>query len=130
MTINDITKETIIKVSKNSWTIKDNNDKTRGVIRNITNIMEVTPSKMFSMNQKMKKIGIQTTGSGCIDRNKIFIKDDEIIYLNNIKSESIYKEWLTSEHEEVKQEAERYFNKQAAINELRNLIHVVDCIVY
>lgn len=55
MTINDITKETIIKVSKNSWTIKDNNDKTRGIIRNITNIMEVTPSKMFSMNQKMKK---------------------------------------------------------------------------
>lgn len=52
MKITEIEKTDCIKISRNSWTVKNSNTlKTKGVIRGITLIMQLSPSKLFSLHK-------------------------------------------------------------------------------
>ena len=44
-----------IYISKNSITIKDENNKTRGVVRNISCMKDMQANKLFALSSKLKK---------------------------------------------------------------------------
>ncbi len=48
----------IISISKNSITVKDENDKTRGVVRNISCMKDMQANKLFDASNKLRKMGI------------------------------------------------------------------------
>lgn len=64
-----------IKISRNSITVKDDNDKTCGVVRNICSLYDIQPNKQCDLYHKLLNDNISAMDYGL---KNILIKDDEI----------------------------------------------------
>lgn len=77
-----------IKVGKTSITIKDQENKTRGVIRNINTWKTLQLNKKVDWNIKFNKLGFNVQKLA----DKLIFKDDKIYYLFNKRQYNIHKE--------------------------------------
>lgn len=70
----------IVVVSARSITIKDENDKTRGLVRNIDNLYDLSPNKQFPLARKIEQEGLSRNVyfGFC---NEILIVDGELYVL-------------------------------------------------
>ena len=110
-----------VKISKGSITIKAEDGKTCGVVRNIVSLYDMQANKQMDYYKKIKQAGLH---------GKISIKDciiaDGIMYVfRNIKS----KLW----HEEygyfIEEEKEKAEEKETIYNALKTAgIEVIECI--
>lgn len=112
-----------VKISKGSITIKTEDGKTCGVVRNTVSLYDLQPNKQIEYHHKLRKLGTGLHG-------KISIKDyiiaDGIMYaFRNVKS----KLWC-EEHGYFSEEEKRKYEEQDAIyNTLREAgIEVIECI--
>ena len=71
-----------IKISKGSITIKDKDNKTRGIVRDIKHFKDVQINIQSKYFRIMKQAGIW--GNSKIDLNNVIIKDNEIYLFRNI----------------------------------------------
>lgn len=110
-----------VKISKGSITIKDDNDKTCGVVRNISSLYDLQANKQMEYYQKLRKLGLH---------RKISIKDciiaDGIMYVfRNIKSKLFYEKYgfFTEEEKQKAKEKETIYDalKTAGID-------VIECV--
>lgn len=110
-----------VKISKNSITIKDENGKTCGVVRNITSLYDLQANKQMEYYQKLRKTGLH---------GKISIKDciisDGIMYIfRNIKSKLWHEQYgyLSEEEKQKAEETEKLYDSAKAAE-----INVIECI--
>jgi len=79
MKITEIEKTDSIKISRNSWTVKNSNTlKTKGVIRGITPIMQLPPSKLFSLHKVLADNGLNEY------RGNIYTDGINLYYPHNV----------------------------------------------
>lgn len=110
-----------VKISKGSITIKAEDGKTCGVVRNTTSLYDLQANKQMEYYQKLRKLGLH---------GKISIKDciiaDGIMYVfRNIKSKLWHDKhgYITEEEKQKAEETETIYNalKTAGID-------VIECV--
>lgn len=70
----------IVVVSARSITIKDENDKTRGLVRNVDNLYDLAPSKQFPLARMIEQAGLSRNAyfGFC---NELLIIDEKLYVL-------------------------------------------------
>ena len=125
MKITEIEKTDCIKISRNSWTVKNSNPlKTKGVIRGITPIMKLSPSKLFSLHKVLAESGLNE------HRGKIYTDGINLYYPHNVTD---FYEMQIKQFGHILNEGEyqRYLEYEKIVDELRKnpLLTVIDCCV-
>lgn len=110
-----------VKISKGSITIKTEDGKTCGVVRNTISLYDLQANKQMEYYQKLRKLGLH---------GKISIKDciiaDEIMYVfRNIKSKLWHDThgYITEEEKQKAEETETIYNALKTAG-----IEVIECI--
>ena len=89
-----------VKISKGSITIKAEDGKTSGVVRNITSLYDLQANKQIEYHAKMKKLDVRWKD---ISIKNIIIKDNEMYVFRNIKSKLWHEKYgFISEEEKQK----------------------------
>ena len=91
-----------VKISKGSITIKSEDGKTSGVIRNITSLYDLQANKQMEYYQKLRKLGLH----GKISIKDCIITDGTMYVFRNIKRK-LWHEKYGFILEEEKQKAEK-----------------------
>ena len=131
MKITDIKTTDNVKISRNSWTVKGDNLKTKGVIRNITNIMQLPARKLFDLHAQLKKHEIGKY------RGNIYINaDGELFYPHHVSNfyEKIKENMDEETFNELWGESETYKKHLAHEEEVDRLracpiLTVIDCYI-
>lgn len=99
----------LVKISKNSITIKNADGKTSGVVRDIVSLYDMQPNRQIEYYQKLRKAGLH--GKICI--KDIILCDGELYVFRNVKNKLFCeKHGYFSECEEKKEkEKEDVYNK-------------------
>lgn len=111
-----------IKISKGSITVKNDNDKTAGVVKNIISLFDIQANKQYDFYSKLKKSGINPMDIGL---KNIIIKDDTMYFFRNIKHKLYCEEHgypMDIDREHIEKENVLY-NKL-----LENGYEVIECI--
>ena len=110
-----------VKISKGSITIKTEDGKTCGVVRNITSLYDLQANKQMEYYQKIRKLGLH---------GKISIKDciiaDGIMYVfRNIKSKLWHEKYgfISEEEKQKEEEMETIYNTFRTAG-----IDVIECV--
>lgn len=77
MTLEQINHEQDVRISKNSITVK-RDGKTAGIVRNVTNFMDLQPNKSMDFFKKIRKYEMQNNK---IRRSNCYIYDGELYYI-------------------------------------------------
>ena len=110
-----------VKISKGSITIKSEDGKTSGVIRNITSLYDLQANKQMEYYQKLRKLGLH----GKISIKDCIITDGTMYVFRNIKRK-LWHEKYGFILEEEKQKAEKM---EIIYNEIKTAgIDVIECI--
>lgn len=131
MKITEIEKTDSIKISRTSWTVKNSNTlKTKGVIRGIIPIMQLQPSKLFSMHRVLCDNGLNEY------RGNIYTDGRNLYYPHNVTDfyEMQLKQFghiLIKQfgHILIESEYQRYLEHEKIVDELRKnpFLTVIDC---
>lgn len=110
-----------VKIGKNSITIKTDDGKTCGVVRNIVSLADLQANKQFEYYSKFRKMGLH----GKIDIKECIIKDNVLYVFRNMKSKMFHEQYgYFSEYE--KKTAEE---KEEMYNTIKNMgIDVIECV--
>lgn len=107
-----------IKVSKHSWTVK-RNDKTVGVIRNITSFSvynNESTSKAFEMYRKIKPF---CNNEVRINSGSFYEKDGKIYYLYSTKEQEFYNMQIETFGKPLSpDDYDRYIKRENAVDML------------
>ena len=110
-----------VKISKGSITIKSENGKTSGVIKNITSLYDLQANKQMDYYKTIRKLGLH----GKISIKDCIIADGTMYVFRNIKSK-LWHEKYGFISEEEKQNAEE---TESIYNAIRTAgIDVIECI--
>ena len=125
MKIDDINNKKV-KIGLTSLTVKDDNNKTCGVVRNISRFKDLSPRVAQPLWKKLRDCGIW--GTKYIDN--IIVDGGELYYLHNLKADKFYrdiKEILT-DCEMLEDETRRFDYRQDIKNRAESSgIKVVSC---
>lgn len=90
-----------VKISKNSITIKAEDGKTCGVVRNIVSLYDMQPNKQFEYYSKLKKLGLH----GKINIKECIISNGTLYVFRNMKSKLFHEQYgYFSDEEKYKEE--------------------------
>ena len=110
-----------VKISKGSITIKTEDGKTCGVVRNIVSLYDMQANKQMDYYKKIKQAGLH----GKISIKDCIIADDTMYIFRNIKSK-LWHEKYGFISEEEKQKAEE---TETIYNAIRTAgIKVIECV--
>ena len=110
-----------VKISKSSITIKDENGKTRDVVRNIISVHDMQTNKQVDYYRLFKSLDVW----GKINTSNCIVKDGKLSVFMNIKSKMFHEKYgYFSDYEKEKAEQE-----EETFKVLRNAgIEVIECI--
>lgn len=110
-----------VKISKNSITIKDENNKTCGVVRNISSLYDLQANKQMDFYRTIRQLGLH----GKISTKDCVISDGKMYVFRNIKSKIWYEEhgYFSEEEQKKAEEKEEIYNTFNTAG-----IPVVECI--
>lgn len=74
-----------VKCSPSSITVKDENGKTRGIVRNVSRAYDLPFNRQVELQSKLKGTGID------VRSKQVYIDDGEIIYLHNLREIAAYE---------------------------------------
>ena len=72
-----------IKINANSITVRNEEGKTCGVVRNVTSLYNIQANKQFDINSKLRKNGIRSMDFDI--KKNILIKDDTVYFIKYLK---------------------------------------------
>ena len=110
-----------VKISKGSITIKNDEDKTCGVVRNICSLYDLQANRQMDYYRKLNNIGLHGKISIC----DCIISDGTMYIFRNIKSKLYHEKYgYFDDYEKQKaEEQETYYNTAK-----ENGIEVIECI--
>ena len=110
-----------VRINKGSITIKSDDGKTSGVVRNITSLYDLQANKQMEYYQKLRKIGLH----GKISIKDCIITDGTMYVFRNIKSKLWHEKngFISDEEKQKAEETETIYNalKTAGID-------VIECV--
>ena len=110
-----------VKISKSSITIKSENGKTSGIVRNIASLYDLQANKQMDYYRILRKLGL----NGKISIKDCIISDGVMYVFRNIKSKLCHDKYGYISEEE-KQKAEE---QETTYNALKTAgIDVIECI--
>ena len=111
-----------VKISKTSITIKDENGKTCGVVRNIISVRDMQANKQIDYYHLFRKMGLH----GKISTENCLVKDDELYVFRDMRGVLFHEKhgyFSDYEREKAKEEAETF-------RTLRDSgIEVIECVL-
>lgn len=110
-----------VKISKRSITIKDDDNKTCGVVRNIVSLYDLQANKQMDYYRKIRDIGLH----GKISIRDCIISDGTMYIFRNIKSKLFHEKYGYMDDNE-KQKAEEQERIYQTLKD--NEIEVIECI--
>lgn len=110
-----------VKISKGSITIKDDDNKTCGVVRNIVSLYDLQANKQMDYYRKIRDIGLH----GKISIRDCIISDGIMYIFRNIKSKLFHEKYGYMDDNE-KQKAEEQERIYQTLKD--NEIEVIECI--
>ena len=113
-----------IKIGKTSITIKGENGKTCGVVRDIKKFIDLQANKQIDYFKLLRKSGVW--GNKKIDINNVIINDETIYIFRNLKEMQHYKKYGYIDAEE-KERIEKTNNIYNSLSEYG--IKVIECIM-
>lgn len=110
-----------VKISKNSITIKNEEGKTCGVVRNVSSLADIQPNKQMDYYKILKKLNLH----GKLPLATYIIANNKMYAFRNIKSKLFYEKYgyLTEDERERAEQLEDVYN---ALSE--GGIEVIECI--
>lgn len=110
-----------VKISKGSITIKSDDGKTCGVVRNITSLYDLQANKQIDHYKKIKQVGLH----GKISIKDCIIADGVMYVFRNIKSKLWHEEngYITEEEKQKAEEMETIYNTLKTAE-----IEVIECV--
>lgn len=111
-----------VKISKNSITIKNEDGKTCGLVRNIISLYDLQANKQIEHYGKLRKLGLH----GKISTKECIIADNTLYVFRNIKSKLFHEQYgyITEEEKQKAEATEELYNTIKA-----NGISVIECII-
>ena len=110
-----------VKISKGSITIKSEDGKTCGIVRNIISLYDLQSNKQMDYYSTLRELGLH----GKISIKNCIIKDDKIYVFRNIKSKLFHeKHGFLTENERCKAEEQEIIYDTLKIAG----INVIECI--
>ena len=110
-----------VKISKGSITIKSENGKTSGVVRNITSLYDLQANRQMEYYKKIRNLGLH----GKISIKDCIIADGVMYVFRNIKSKLWHEKYgfISEEEKQRAEETETIYNtiKTAGID-------VIECV--
>lgn len=110
-----------VKISKGSITIKSENGKTSGIVRNITSLYDLQANKQMDYYRILRKLGLH----GKISIKDCIIADGVMYVFRNIKSKLWHDKYgyISEEEKQKAEETETIYNalKTAGID-------VIECV--
>lgn len=110
-----------VKISKGSITIKDDNNKTCGIVRNIISLYDLQANKQIDYYRKIRDIGAH----GKISIKDCIISDGTMYIFRNMKSKLFHEKYGYMDDNE-KQKAEEQEKIYQTLKD--NEIEVIECI--
>ncbi len=110
-----------VKISKGSITIKSEDGKTSGVIRNITSLYDLQANKQMEYYHKLRKLGLH----GKISITDCIISDGTMYVFRNIKSKLFHEKhgYISEEEKQNAEEQETMYNSLKTAG-----IEVIECV--
>lgn len=110
-----------VKISKNSITIKNEEGKTCGVVRNVSSLADIQPNKQMDYYKILKKLNLH----GKLPLATYIIANNKMYAFRNIKSKLFHEKYgyLTEDERERAEQLEDVYN---ALSE--GGIEVIECI--
>ena len=110
-----------VKISKSSITIKDDNNKTCGVVRNITSLYDLQANRQMEYYKKILNLGLH----GKISIKDCIIADGTMYVFRNIKSKLWHEKYgfISEEEEQRAEETETIYNAIRTAG-----IEVIECV--
>lgn len=116
-----------IKIGKTSITVKDDNNKTRGIVRNISRFADLQPNKAFELFQTVKAAGLWGCGDDTIQR--VIYADGQLYYLHNLRDDDSYNRYFADNPEEWPQETAKFLHRQALMEQAAKYVAVIPCYI-
>lgn len=114
-----------IKLSANSITVKDENGKTRGIVRGARRFKDCRANQQIEIRGKIKNAGISFINAG-VNFDCVINAEGKWWYINDLKWESDYFKYFEGRDESLDK---KYQNRRniydALVNE--NVMEVIDC---
>lgn len=99
-----------VKISRGSITVKGDNGKTCGVVRNIISLYNIQPNRQFRFYDELRHKGLNSMKIGL---DNIIIKDDTLYFFRNISRKLFYEKYgCFSEDEKRSAEEQEILYKQ------------------
>ena len=110
-----------VKISKGSITIKNDEGKTCGVVRNIVSLYDLQANKQMDYYRKIRNMGLH----GKISIRDCIISDGTMYIFRNIKSKLFHEKYgyITDFEKQKAEEQERLYNQAK-----ENGTEVIECI--
>lgn len=114
-----------VKISPRSITIKTEDGKTAGVVRNTCKFKELQINKQMEFFKILKASGIW--GSGFMDG--VVFHDGKLYYLHNLKPLEVYERYFASDPAAWEEETRRYNERKAAAEKMTQYCTVIPCYI-
>lgn len=122
MKITDISGQRV-KIGKTSITVKDANDKTRGIVNCVTVFKNAAPREQFNYYSRLRKIEN-------IEHDKVIICDGELYYLHNLKPIEFYEKYIAgNECDAYKHDTKRYIERKQIAEDAAQYMIVIPCYI-
>lgn len=110
-----------VKISKGSITIKTEDGKTSGVVRNITSLYDLQANRQMEYYKKIRNLGLH----GKISIKDCIIVDGTMYVFRNIKSKLWYEKYgfISAEEKQKAEETETIYNTIRTAG-----IDVIECV--
>lgn len=117
-----------VKLSANSITVKDENGKTKGVVRSITSFTKLPMRTVCEWSKKMRECDLL----GCSESknliNNVIYDGRSMYYLNNLKPIKFYEETLKG-IDGYEDEKRSYEKRLEVAEKAKKYMTVIDCYI-
>lgn len=111
-----------VKIGKTSITIKDDDNKTRGIVKSVAKLRDVQFNKQFDYWRILKKLGVYET----LGTNGFFVKDEIMYAIRNTKSDQFKKHIM--EHDGFEHDKKVWAEQAEAYKKLEEGgVPVIEC---
>ena len=101
-----------VKISRGSITVKSDDGKTCGIVRNIVSLYNIQPNKQYVFYAELRRKGLDSMKIGL---NNIIIKENTLYFFRNIKGKLFHEKYgyFSDEERRNAEEQEALYNQIA-----------------
>lgn len=113
-------------VTARSITLKDEDGKTRGIIRDIKTYCTLPPRELFDWSTKFRKFHIALNNAYIV--KNLVIVDNEPYYLHDLRKDEFYQKYWVNRHDVFETDIKHYNEERELLERVKAAgIKIVNC---